>query len=113
MTTYSVYVRGEADDALRKEARNLGITPIELIKKRLDLATQSTSNHAIETKIDALFFLLEMVATEVGYTSGATRAASASAPAAVSRGNEFESNLKKAIAQVRSRLEKQGAEVRI
>ena len=111
MPSYSIYVRSEENNSLKRDAKSQGLTPVELIKKRLEQPPKDKGFIAVQAKLDALFLLLEMLATEIGYTSGATRAASASISKAVNEGVALEASLKRAAQTLRQQLAKDGAEV--
>jgi hypothetical protein len=111
MTSFSVYLRQKEAEEIRRTAAKRGITPNRLLRLRLKSAVKADQQARLEARLEAVLLLLEALIPEVAYTGGANRAASASLPAAVQKGTETETALRKIVASIRARLEKKAGEV--
>ena len=111
MASFTVYLPLKDSEELKKTAAKRGITPNRLLRLRLKAAIRTEQQMRLESRLEAIYSLLEIMLPEIGYTGGANRAASASISAAVQRGNEIEADLKRSAAQIRARLEHKAGEV--
>lgn len=111
MASFTVYLPGKDSEELKRSASKRGISPGRLLRLRLKAVVRTEQHMRLESRLEAVFQLLELILPEVGYSSGANRAASASMSSAVQRGNEIENTLKKTGAQIRAQLEKKAGEV--
>jgi hypothetical protein len=113
MTSFTVYLPGKESEELKRSASKKGISPGRLLRMRLKAVVRTEQHMRLETRLEAILRLLELILPEIGYTSGANRAASASISSAVQRGQEIENFLKKTASEVRTQLEKKAGEVRL
>ncbi len=111
MASFTVYLPGKESEELKRSASKRGISPGRLLRLRLKAVVRTEQHMRLESRLEAIFQLLELILPEVGYSSGANRAASASMSSAVQRGNEIENTLKKTGSQIRAQLEKKAGEV--
>lgn len=111
MTSFTVYLPAKETEELKRSAQKKGITPGRLLRLRLKSVVRSEQHMRLETRMEALFLLLEIVLPEIGYIAGANRAASANLSSAVQRGQEIESMLKKFTAHIRAQVERKAGEV--
>lgn len=108
MATYSVYLKHDADSELVSSAKKLGISPLDLIRKRIAQGTETNQIKAANRKLDGLFFIMEILMREIGFTAGATRAGSVSNEKLWSGGSEREKQTTDTVRQCRNHLEKEG-----
>ena len=113
MPSFTIYLPAKESEELKKAAAKRRITPGHLLRLRLKAAIRTEHQMRLESRLEAIYSLLELLIPEIGYTGGANRAASASVPTAVQRGNEIEATLKKSAAHIRARLEQKAGEVKL
>jgi len=111
MGSFTVYLPRKESEELKRTASKRGISPGRVLRLRLKAIVRTEQHMRLETRLEAILQLLEIIIPEIGYSSGANRAASASLSSAVQRGNEIENSLKKTAAQIRAQLEKKAGEV--
>lgn len=111
MASFTVYLPGKESDELKRSASKRGISPGRLLRLRLKAVVKTEQHMRLEARLEAILQLLELMLPEIGYSSGASRAASANMSSAVQRGNEIENSFKKTGAQIRAQVEKKAGEV--
>ena len=104
MTTYSIYIRESEDAELISASKQIGISPIELIKKRIKIGASETTFERLEKKVDGLYMLLEIFSSEIGFTGGVLRKEFSKRYETNRAGEELEEVLKRCVDKVKSRV---------
>ena len=108
MATYSVYLKHEAESELISSARKLGISPIDLIRNRIAQGAVTDQNKVANRKLDAMFFVMELLAREVGFVSGLLRAGHQANEKIYSAGLDRERQSVESIKACRNELDNEG-----
>ena len=77
MKRYTIYINDKLDDEFRELSQLEGRSLNDLIRSRLETSLKMSRHEGrlqkIENKIDAIYSLLDFLAGDIGYMSGATR----------------------------------------
>ena len=102
MAQYRIYLSDEETLFINDAAKRLRMRPQDVIRMHISQLKEDQKMRSIDTKVTALggrveglFTLLEAFASEIGYTSGATRAATKSSDVITREGGRLEEQLKR------------------
>jgi len=109
MGKHTIYLNQKLEDEIRDLATKEGWSLTDIIRKRLENASRQDRYHqkveSLENKVDAIYALLDLLAGEIGYTAGATRASTRTYGDIVREGLLSESYLKSTASALKKNFE--------
>jgi hypothetical protein len=111
MAKHSLYLREEVEIELKRLAIGVGLDPDAYIKRHVSKLFDGTSIDAIEARfarlerrVEAVFSMLEIIASEAAFTSGVNRAASQGSKPYLQAGSSRSETCLEAIRSIKNQL---------
>lgn len=111
MGKHTIYINEKLESEIRDVANKIGCSLTDVVRKRLDTSSTKFQSEIrlkkMEDKIDAIYSLLDLLAGEVGYIAGATRASTKSIEHIKIEGATFENHVRRTASALRKNFEAQ------
>lgn len=115
MKRYTVYLNEQLDGELRDISEREGTSLNELLRRRLETSLRASRSEirikTLEGKVDAIYAVLDLMAGELGYVAGATRASTKNHEQIRNEGVLLESHIKRITTVLSKSFERDEEEV--